>query len=206
MQIKFRGSVALKLKAKMGMTFDFKWLLACWGCLLQTLHFQHLRHAYPPGVVVHYRVKFPVRLKHPSGSSLVGKKNASSLTKVCMWGELFAQRGMLTIWGAFTPQYFCGVWPFHSWPTRHISSQKLTQVSNECLRLCECFPLVHKNWGHLLFLIHSVQKKHLSLLQTTHSNCKVMCCLIALIGNHFKPWPNSFRVSKRQHRNMIDLV
>lgn len=105
---------------------------------------------------MHYSVKFPVRLKHPSSRSPVHK--ASSLPEVCMWGELFAERGMLTIWGAFTPQYF--------WYSGFFL---LDHMPNSIKSL---------NWSaltrkHLLSFSHSIcaEQKCTSLLQTS-SNCQ----------------------------------
>lgn len=67
---------------------------------------------------------------------------------------------MLTIWGAFTPQYFCDIQAFHSQHTRHISSQKLTQVSGACLRYMNVFLLSIKTEHIFPFiLIHSEQKE-----------------------------------------------
>lgn len=117
----------------------------------------------PPGVVLHYSVKFPARLKHPSSSSPVCKKPS-----------LFAERAVLTIWGHLRLSISVISRLFAPWRTRHIPSQMLTQVSRECFRSLECFPFVHKKetkTSRLFSLILSVQD--VSLLLTRYSNCHV---------------------------------
>lgn len=107
MQIKFKGSVALKLKAKMGKTRNSSDFLARRGCSLQTHHFQHLRHWLPSWGRPALQCQVSCETKTSIQQQSCGQKKKKK-------PSLFAERAVLTIWGAFTPQYFCDIQAFHS--------------------------------------------------------------------------------------------
>lgn len=110
----------------------------------------------------------------------VSSENETTHLAVTLCAEplLYLLKGaVLTIWGPFTPQYFCNCWAFQWRCTRSISSQKLTQVSKEAFRVTWMFSSCTKTLKmpppfHSL----SVLKTRLSGLQTGYSNCQISGC------------------------------
>lgn len=81
MQIKFKSSVALKLKAKMGKMRNSSDFLACCGCSLQTLHSQHLRHWLPSWGRPALQCQVPCETKTSIQQQSCGQKNPLYLLK-----------------------------------------------------------------------------------------------------------------------------